>query len=80
MDSGIMLQAYLMISWKLLFTGSSSLAAHDNRIQLHNLVLYECRRRRNEGSGEKENETRRDERRVKKQRTSDGQGAAERRW
>ncbi|TGZ38403.1 Uncharacterized protein DBV15_06728 [Temnothorax longispinosus] len=36
--------------------------------------------RRNEGSGEEENETRRDERRVKKQRASDGQGAAERRW
>lgn len=36
--------------------------------------------RRNEGSGEKENETRRDERRVKKQRAGDGQGAAERRW
>ncbi|EGI69043.1 hypothetical protein G5I_02211 [Acromyrmex echinatior] len=36
--------------------------------------------RRNEGSGEEENETRRDERSVKKQRASDGQEAAERRW
>lgn len=70
---------------------SSSLAAHDNRIQLYNLVLYECHRREVKMAGrtrdlvkkrirQGERGGRGDERRVKKQRANDGQGTAGGRW